>query len=158
MSKAFTIVNIHDNYSKEFLSNHPNHLEKALFKSILSDFFKLLVDEIINEGYVYKIPHHMGEIYIKRFKPTKGSSNKPIDWELTNEIYGAHNKKAKKGEKKFIYHRNNHSGGYSGRWYWRRKDSKILNKSIYRMRAVRDNSRAVSQAIKHKNTINKYLE
>jgi hypothetical protein len=158
-NKSFTITDIYNNYSNDFNSTHSNHLEKDIFKAIVEDFFNFLSREIINEGYIYKMPYHMGEIYIKRFKPKKNSKVKPVDWKLTKEIYGEYNKSVgNKYDKKYIYHRNNHSYGYSARWYWRRKSSKIINKSIYRMKAIRKTSRLLSQAIKHKNTIDKYLE
>jgi hypothetical protein len=93
------------------------------------------------------------KIYIKKFKPSNPKKN--IDFKTTKELYGEWNKN-NPDDKKKVYHKNLHSSGYSGRWYWDKSTCVVTNKSLYRFSATRANSRATSQAIQFKNTIHNY--
>lgn len=151
--KTYTLVDIFKNYERDHLSTHKHHLEKNLFLDIAKTFFKGLSKLIIEEGYEYELPSRMGRVYIKKFKPSNPKKN--IDFNLTRELYGEWNKN-NPNDKKKVYHKNLHSSGWSSRWYWNKKSCVVTNKSFYRFKAVRSNTRATSSAIKYKNTIENY--
>ncbi len=56
MAKRHTLVNIYNNYLQDNLPNSTNYVTKEDFKEINLLFFKLLSKEIIENGYVYKVP------------------------------------------------------------------------------------------------------
>ena len=153
MKQSYTLVDIYKNYERDHLSNSKYNIEKDLFKKVAELYFKQLSTLIIEEGFEYKLPFIMGKIYIKKFKPTNPKKN--IDFKLTTELYGEWNKNNPLDKKK-VYHKNLHSAGWSGRWYWDKKNCIVTNKSLYRFKAVRSNTRATSKAIKYKNTIENY--
>jgi hypothetical protein len=153
MAKRHTLVNIYNNYLQDNLPNSTNYVTKEDFKEINLLFFKLLSKEIIENGYVYKVPSGLGEIFIKKFKPSK---KRAIDFKMTNALYAEHNLK-NPDNKKIIYHKNNHSFGYAGRWYWKKTKAILPNKSLYKLQPVRSNKRALAKSIKNNNTINKYI-
>jgi hypothetical protein len=153
MAKRYTLVNIYKNYVHDNLPNTINYSDKQTFTNVTKLFFKLLSEEIINNGYVYDVPSGMGKIFIKRFKPSK---KKAIDFKMTNELYGEYNL-MHPNDKKKVYHKNNHSFGYAGRWYWNKTKAILPSKGLYKFEAVRQNKRKLASAIKQNNTINKYI-
>jgi len=146
--KNITILDFFDNYND---TSNIYNIDKETFKLISYLFFYKLSQEIKN-GYIFNLFSQLGKIYIKKFKP----KNKAIDWKLTNEYYGKHNKLANKEDKKYIYHVNNHTFGWSGRWYWDKKDNNFKNKTLYKFEPTRENSRSLAKLIKSKNIIDRY--
>jgi len=152
MAKRHTLTNIYKNYVHDNLPNSTNYVNNKTFKKVTLLFFKLLSNEIIENGYEYKVPSGMGYIFIKKFKPKK----KAIDFKLTNELYAKYNKD-NPTNKKVIYHKNNHSFGYAGRWYWNKTNAILPNKGLYKLEPIRNNKRKLAASIKQNNTINKYI-
>jgi hypothetical protein len=68
----------------------------------------------------------------------------PINWKRSKE------------EGKQIRHFNDHSGGYTYKFYWSRRTSNAKNKNNYNFRPTRGNTRRVSELIKNKE--NDYFE
>lgn len=109
---------------------------------IAKDFFKGLSQMIVEEAFEYKIPHGLGRIYIRRWRPKR--KHMAIDWYNTKK-YG-----------KRIYHRNTHSGGYTAMWKWDKWRTLAKGISLYLFTPTRTNHRDLAKAIKEKNLITEY--
>tara|TARA_R110000851_G_scaffold285370_1_gene439057 strand:+ start:220 stop:654 length:435 start_codon:yes stop_codon:yes gene_type:complete len=131
---------LHYKWRHEPKSRH--YQSKKMFTDVMTRFMELLSDHIM-EGNTYKLPHRMGSIRVRKFKPTK---KKAINWLLTKK-FGKH-----------IYHTNKHSGGMTGEWYWDKRGARLKNQTYYKMKATRENNRALSRKIKQENKINLYYE
>jgi len=148
MVKRKTFKDFYLGYKYRYDVRDPKYVDKKEYTNILNEFFKLLSKEIMEEALVYKIPHKIGVIRIKKFKAKKQA----IDWKKTNDYFQKH------GVKKHIYHFNNHSGGYSGRWYWDKKEAILKNRTLYKFTPTRTNKRTLADLIIQQNTIKKYFE
>lgn len=100
-----------------------------------SIFYKLIVKSIIDDGYKFKLPWSMGEVYVNKYK-TRYGSKQPINWELT----------LKDGVRRYNF--NDHTKGFSYVFYWT-KPYKIKNKFMYRLVLTRANKRYLAKVIKH---------
>lgn len=108
-------------------------IDRQTYRNICYAFNKMLVEGIIN-GRVEKLPHSMGELWVKKYKIDY--DNPPIDL----------NESRKAG--KVIYHLNFHSDGYQCRWAWSKRNNMVKNLIYYSFKASRANGRAVAQVMK----------
>jgi hypothetical protein len=95
---------------------------------------KLITDGIVKEitsGNSIKLPYNLGELYVYR----KTQVIKPIDWHNTKK-FG-----------KYIYHLNLHSEGFIFKYRWNKTKGRFENKSLYKLRMNRVNTRALSKKI-----------
>ena len=148
MKKRKTFKDFYLDYKYRYDVRDPKYVDKITYTKILNSFFEVISKAIMEEGYEYKLPHSMGSLRIKKFKARKPA----IDWKRTNEFY------EKNGFKKHIYHFNEHSSGFSGRWYWDKKGAILKGKSLYKFTPTRTNKRRIAELIKGNNTIKKYFE
>ena len=140
--KRKTIVDYYINYKWRHEPKSIHCKSKKEFTSVMTRFMELLSEHIM-EGNTYKLPHKMGSIRIRKFKPTK---RKSINWQLSKK-FGKH-----------IYHTNKHSNGLTGEWYWDKKGARLKNQSLYVLEATRGNNRALAKKIINNNTIKLYYD
>lgn len=143
-----TFKDFYLDYKHRYDARSNKYVDAKEYTKILTCFFDLVSDAIINEAYAYKLPHKLGIIRIKKFK----ARTPAIDWHKTNAY------KEKYGIDKHIYFTNNHSHGYAARWYWDKRAVKIRNKGLYKFQPTRTNKRDLAKIIKEENTIKKYFE
>ena len=136
--KKNTLEDIYEKYDNKY------NLSKKEFREINRTFNNVLMKSIIETGYAYKLPHRLGTISVRKRKSKAGM----IDFghlQKTGEV---------------IRHTNKHSGGYHAAFYWDRKAPQAIfaNKYLFKLFPVRYYKRYLSEAIKDRNTINKYFE
>lgn len=120
---------------KFYKEKHTEDIDLSTYRKICCDFNKQIVEHIL-KGSVVKIPHSLGNLWIKKIQT---NWEKPrIDIQNTKK-YG-----------KKIYHLNEHSDGWWARWYWSKNNNLITNVTYYSFHPTRDNSRAVSAIMKQK--------
>jgi hypothetical protein len=147
-----TLINIWNTYPYRYDTNSPYYCTQKMFCDVNKDFNRL-ISELVLQGYSYKVPSQGGYIRIKKFRTTKSSP----DWYLTNLHYGEENKLLPKGEKKLIMHRNKHSDGWAGRWWWDMGKC-WRNARLYRFKPTRYNARQIAKQINNNNLITSYLQ
>lgn len=103
---------------------------------IFQEVFKQLL-----EGKRIKLPNRLGHLELRKYRTKK------IDWELTNQIYGEHNTQFSE-DKKFIYHKNYHTGGYNVLLFWDKKEAMFINKNIFKLKLVRGLNRLLASHFK----------
>lgn len=97
-------------------------------------FNKKLSEELIENGSIYKLPFHLGELSIKRRK-MKYNSLKVDFGELKKTGI-------------LTYHTNDHSREYYAFCHWNKSKCKVVNKSVYSFTLSRDNKRAIATRMK----------
>lgn len=122
----------------QIISDHNFSLTYKQFNSIAS----ALLEEIkiyLLSGKVIKLPKTLGTISFKKIKLKK----KVIDWKLTNELYGDHNKIS--DDKKRVYIKNRHSGGFTAMLIWDK--GRFKNKSFIKFSMAKVWKKSLAQAM-----------
>ena len=122
-----------DHSYKFYKNKYKKGVSRELYRKICYDLNRMIVEDAL-EGKVVSLPHSMGSLWIKKYQTDL--DNPPIDL----------NESKKRGKR--IYHLNEHSDGYQGRWSWHKYNNAITNKIYYSFTATRANKRAVSKVFK----------
>lgn len=146
IQNPYTIQDVYINY----LSNCDNDLYKLkynIYKNILCDYYKGMIDYLFETSLPYKLPYNLGEFQIIKKRTYASSQNgrfTSIDWSKTNKVG------------KTVYHLNDHSNGYKYLFTWNKRQcrSKAIRK--YRFIPTRANKRKLAYYIKNK--IKDYFE
>lgn len=101
--------------SKKNYSDHKFSLNYEEYCKLLYDFCDELFDHLL-EGNTFVAPHGLGKMYFRKILNRRGGS---IDYKTTAELYGEHNATCKREDRKYAYHRNNHSDKYAVRFIWK---------------------------------------
>jgi hypothetical protein len=136
----------------------------AEYSTVVNSFNKKVVDAMVYEAYEYLLPHRLGNLRVKKYKPAirldeDGNLKKHRlipNWEATNKLW-AENKEAAK-EKKVIFYTNRHTEGYSYKWYFTNYRSNCINKSYYYFVPTRGNKRKLAGALKSEDLNIDYYE
>jgi|TARA_R110002126_G_scaffold249043_1_gene391968 hypothetical protein len=120
---------------------------------ILNKFNKEVSRMMLEEAFDFLLPHRIGTMRIKKYKPTLLKKNGElnirhlsVDWKKTNEMW--ENDTEAKKLKKVVYYENNHSEGYNYRWYFSNYRSLCKNKSAYCFKPTRTNKRHLASLVK----------
>ena len=107
----------------------------STFSEVIKTFNKIFVDELYDGTYL-ELPHRLGDIYIKKYKPNyrfdednelnNHGQNQMIDYKATKELWKKHPELA---HKRRIFYSNTHSDGYKFKIKW--KFGRIKNVLIY---------------------------
>ena len=137
-SKKHTLEDIFIKYDNKY------NLTKKEFKEICKVFNNILMRTIVDTGFEYKLPHRLGSISVRK-KKSKGGAIDFAHYKKTGDI---------------IKHTNKHSGGYHAAFYWSRRSPQAIfaNKFIYKFFPVRFYKKYLADAIRERNTINKYFD
>lgn len=136
---SFTTIDFYKDYIKEYQDYDPYLIDYSLFKQILSEFNKSISNSIL-EGYKFTMPFRLGALMIIKKKMNFNNLNSTIiDWQLSKK-YG-----------KVIYHLNEHSHGYTYKFYWDRAYRQFTLTNKYRFVMSRTNKRRLAQLIKEEN-------
>jgi len=141
--------NLNDTYITYKLSSS-NPIEKKDYTNICSLYHKFLIRKIL-EGNIVRLPAKMGTLCVtgKKQKIRRDEQGNIIslapDWRKTIE-YWKKNETAKQN-KKIIYCTNEHSNGVRYKYLWSKKNVTVPYKNLYSLRLVRENKRAVRDAV-----------
>lgn len=137
-TKSHTIREFYKSYCEYVKDNPLYQVDYKVFRSILTEYFKHIRDEVIEEGKEIKFPCRLGSFCIVKHKPKNfNSSSLRIDFHATKEAG------------KIIYHINEHSDYYKYRYFWSKYSCNVPNKSKYQLIATRENKRRLAQIIKN---------
>lgn len=137
--KSCTIADFYINYKNQIDTNTQYDVDLKTYKTIVTDYFKYIRDEIMQNCKEVKLPCRLGTLQIIKHQP-KEFSGKSLRWDW----------KATKETGKPIYLLNDHSSYFKYRFYWCKKNCLLTNKSKYQFIASRENKRTLAQIIFNK--------
>lgn len=136
--KSYTITDFYKSYKQYITPGSPYDIDYDTFRLILSDYFKYIRDQIMQECKEYKLPCRLGTIQIIKKLPKEYSKRSLCwDWQSTKELG------------KPVYHLNDHSGYYKYRFFWSKQGCIQSNIRKYMFIACRANKRGLAQIIKN---------
>ena len=141
--------NIKDSYLL-YKKNTNNPIEKRDYNYICSLFNKFLMKKVLS-GETIRFPAKLGTLAIvgKKQKIRRDKDGNIVslapNWKKTIE-YWNRNEEAKIN-KKIIYCTNEHSNGVRYKFFWSKLNVSVCFKNLYSLRLVRENKRAVRDAI-----------
>lgn len=141
VQNPYTFKEMYDHYYKGLVDgeNSPLYVTYDMYVKICSDYYKAVMDLILEDGLTYKIPHGLGTIKVAKRKVRLSTARRiPIDWQATFK----YNKK--------VYCLNEHSNGFRYFFYWS-KPNTYKSKFLYRLVFTRQNKRRLANLIKKHN-------
>lgn len=136
--QSYTITDFYKSYKNYIIPNSPYDIDYTTFRAILSDYFKYIRDEIMDECKEYKLPCRLGTLQIIKKLPKEFSSKSLCwDWKSTRELG------------KPVYCLNEHSGYYKYRFFWSKQNCILPYLGKYMFIACRANKRKLAQIIKN---------
>lgn len=137
-------------YYKRYIQDNPK-ISKTLYNNIISDYNEGIRDLIINEGLTYQFPYTNFQLFIKKHKRKprivngKLINSIPINWKATNELW---EKDEEAREKKILIRFTNyHTFGYVFRILFKKFNSNVKNRSLYKFKNNRKLQRELSKRI-----------
>lgn len=149
----------------DFFKNYKKHTDNPVDYKTYSNFIKDYNDKIINamvyDSIEFKMPFKLGTLRVQKTKYTPylkdgklKKNHMPIDWKSTLESWRKKYPDKTDEEiklipdKKLIYHLNEHTGGFTARFFWDKRLSNIKNQSCYRFSATRTVKENMAKYIK----------
>jgi len=120
-------------------------IDYKTYRSVCEKFNKKVVEDILYNAGDFKLPYRLGEIRIQKKKMKFDTSKMKINWKATKES----------GFR--VYHMNDHRDNYRYRWYWRKKNVIVQNKTLYSFIPSRANKRELAKLLKTDKSID-YFE
>mgnify|MGYP001210628413 CR=1 FL=1 len=131
----FTLVDMYKEYMLEYKDKDLGEIEYHIFISLIEEYYKQLMEEILLNGVLFKMPFRMG--YFRIIKRKLSYSHKiAIDWDTTNKI----------GKK--VYHLNDHTHGYKYIFKWNKRNLIFKYCNLYRLVITRTHKRRLASLIK----------
>jgi hypothetical protein len=127
-------------------------LSQTEINSAVHEVNRRIMEVIIKENLHFLMPYNLGKISVmmKKMDPiTKmddGKINRPINWKETNKLWAD---RPELHGKNFIYHTNNHTGGYIAMFKWVKRTGYLKNALSYGFDAVKDASRMVAKELQN---------
>lgn len=148
IQNVLTLKQSYEYYIKDLLENSKYNIEYNLYRNICEDANKLLVKDIVEEGYFFNIPYRLGTIRIKKHK---------INFKKLKFNYDLYRKSNGTIKNMFL---NEHSGNYYGLFYWNKQHCVVKNRTAYCFIPSRTNTRYLAKELKTKGKelINSYYE
>ncbi len=119
--------------------NEPVEVDYGLYKRILTEMCRVILEHVLNRSEGFKMPYGLGFIQVGKYKP-KSLTQKSLSVDY----------KASKEYDKIIYHLNEHSDGYKYRLYWSKIPRTFPDRYKYQLCFVRQNKRRLAQLIFNK--------
>ena len=117
----YTFRDFYPFYCEQVGENELYKISYNEWVDICSDFYKEIMEYVLEEGGIFKMPYGLGDVYIAKFRVDLNKlTQHGLDWKLTNET----------GKK--VYHLNEHSRGFKYAFQWRKSRNKLVNKYLYR--------------------------
>tara|TARA_R110000787_G_scaffold21504_2_gene63554 strand:- start:13541 stop:13966 length:426 start_codon:yes stop_codon:yes gene_type:complete len=133
MKRNNTLIESYKEYIEENKNIKVLQVEYPLYREVCTEFNEKIADRMLREAYEFKLPFGLGTLRIKK---TPSKDKKRVDWKTTKE----YNTK--------IFHLNLHTDGFYYRWHWKKKDARVVNKSLYSFTPTRKNKRQLAGLLK----------
>lgn len=136
---SYTIADYYLSYLKYIEQGTVYDVDYPIFKEILTEYFQMLRDEMLEESRTIKLPCRLGTITIIK-KPPKTFTRKSLAIDFReSRLQG-----------KLVFHLNEHSNYYKYRAHWAKKDALVKGRFHYQFIMTRSNKRRLAQIIKNK--------
>lgn len=137
--KSYTITDYYISYKDYIEQGTQYDVDYQTFRSIVTDYFKYIRDEIMLHSKEVKLPCRLGTLQIVKHQP-KEFTGKSLrwDWKATKELG------------KPVYYLNDHCGNFKYRFFWSKQNCIIPNKGKYMFIASRANKRNLCKIIMNK--------
>lgn len=145
-------------YYRYYSKGRETPVSKLKFNKIITEFNKEIVNHIINDGMLYKLPALNMEIFITKSKRKprivdgKLINNVPVDWKATNALWNEDDDAREK--KLLVRYNNSHTSGYVFKVSLNKYNSRVKNKSYYKFKPNRKFQRDLATRIKDPNKDN----
>ena len=138
-TKSYTVASFYNDYLNSIEKDTVYDADYKTSRSIVTDYFRHLQQNVIEEGKLIKLPYRLGNLQIIKSKPKHlDKRSLRIDYQATKE----HNK--------LILLDNQHSDGFKMRAWWNKTDVMVPNKSKYQLVLTRANKRRMAVIIKNR--------
>jgi len=134
---SYTIADYYESYKEYTKNNEAYYIEYSKFREILTDYFKFLAEELIDNCKEIRLPARMGTLSVVKARP------KRYDYSYLRVDFNG-----SRSSDKTLLHLNEHSGGFNYRFYWNKRDILIQNRSMYELVMSRANKRRLAYMIK----------
>jgi len=155
---------------KEYRNKDKNKVDYKLYAEFLKEYNERILNAIIYENLEYKFPYKLGYLRIQKRKKTPYIKNgelvtvhMQIDWKRTLDSWrkkypNLTDEEIKEipNKKRLLYH-NDHTNGFSVRFYWDKRFSTAKNQSSYIYKTTRTVKENLARFIK-KRKILEYFE
>lgn len=134
---------------RNFKEKYPNiNISYETFKEIIRTCNKMIVEQVLDTGEKFRLPHGFGDLCIHKWKPKRWKTlpdgrqvnNLSVDWKKSREL----------GKK--ILHLNYHTGGYKFRWIWFKSKTTFKHSNVFSFKPNRITSRKLAQYLKIPNS------
>jgi len=133
----YTFRDMYPIYMEGVEGNNTYECEYQEYVDINSDFYKSMMDHILEKSGSFKLPYNLGELSVlKRKVDLLKLKTSGLDWKTTNEIG------------KNVYHLNEHTSGFKYNFQWNKKGKRVTNLYLYRLVMTRSNKRRLAKLIK----------
>jgi hypothetical protein len=138
---------VKDSYIKQFKSAYLDSTTSTtvpykVYKKVLDSFFKMVIDSIIENSVIYKMPLRFGELRVEKMKMPIGYLHEKKNLKID---FGTFRKTGKK-----VYHLNEHRGGCRYKIKWDKTDSgPVIYKHVYRFVPTRAAKRRLAWILKN---------
>lgn len=137
--KSYTITDYYLSYTDYIEKDTVYDIPYSVFRDIVTDYFKYIKYEVIENSKEFKLPCRLGTLCIVKRQPKNfNSKSLRIDYH-ESKVQG-----------KAVYFLNEHSNYYKFRLHWSKKESLLINKTKYQFILTRANKRRLAQIIKNK--------
>ncbi len=141
-------LGLRDSY-KDFKKNEKLgpifEIDYKLYRSICEAYNKNIVEDILLNAGEIMLPYRLGSIRIQKKKMKLEKESMKIDWQASRAV----------GRR--VYHLNDHRDNYRYKWYWKKSNAIVKNKTAYSFTASRANKRELARLLKTDNMID-YFE
>jgi|AntAceMinimDraft_18_1070375.scaffolds.fasta_scaffold20996_2 hypothetical protein len=133
----YTIQDIYKKYTKNIEKGSMYDISFKEFTDICVSFNEKAMNIMFLEAGTIKALSRLGQFQIMKSKQSLDKLS--VDFKSTNEA------------KRTIYHLNEHSNGYRGRFFWSKKNAYLKFKSFYMFLPTRTHKRKLAELIKTNN-------
>lgn len=138
-TKSYTVASFYNDYLNSIEKDTVYDVDYKTYRSIVTDYFRHLQQNVIEEGKLIKLPYRLGNLQIIKSKPKHlDKRSLRIDYQATKQY------------NKLILLDNAHSDGFKYRCHYNKTDMMVPNKSKYQLVLTRANKRRLAQIIKNK--------
>jgi len=137
------------------------YLTIAQYTSLLDEINQSIVNNLIHNNLVLKLPLKLGELSIRKFKPRvkivdgKVVNGKAPNWDATIKLWESD--EDAKLKKKIIRQENKETNGFTFIFFYQKKNAYFTNKLLYKFRACRTANIMLRQALKDNPELDYYL-
>lgn len=138
-TKSYTIASFYNDYLNNIERDTVYDIDYTKYRAIITDYFKYLQNQLIEEGKRVKLPYRMGTLQIIKSRPKHlDKRSLRIDYQATKQTG------------KLVLLLNEHSDMFKMRCWWNKTDMMVPNKSKYQLVLTRANKRRMAVIIKNR--------